>query len=117
MGVGVSWSYQYIWHKRTSPSTYEIPEYPFPPLPGPTYTRNECFDLAGPRPRRPQGSAKQALQLQSDVKTLGRRCHGRPQSGNQRRERRPPNTLVKRFKAMGVHGAISDSKTPYLRFF
>ena len=56
--------------------------------------------------------SKQALQLQTDVKTLADDAMEGRKVGT-KGEKKASEYLVKRFKEMGLTGAISDSKTPY----
>ena len=56
--------------------------------------------------------SKQALQLQTDVKTLAADAMEGRKVGT-KGEKKASEYLVKRFKEMGVQGAISDSKMPY----
>ena len=56
--------------------------------------------------------SKQALQLQTDVKTLADDSMEGRKVGT-KGEKKASEYLVKRFKEMGLTGAISDSKTPY----
>jgi hypothetical protein len=56
--------------------------------------------------------SKQALQLQTDVKTLADDAMEGRKVGT-KGEKKASEYLVKRFKEMGLSGAISDSKTPY----
>ncbi|MEK9830255.1 MAG: M20/M25/M40 family metallo-hydrolase [Schleiferiaceae bacterium] len=56
--------------------------------------------------------SKQALQLQTDVKTLADDAMEGRKVGT-KGEKKASEYLVKRFKEMGLNGAISDSKTPY----
>ena len=56
--------------------------------------------------------SKQALQLQTDVKTLANDAMEGRKVGT-KGEKKAAEYLVKRYKEMGVQGAISDSKTPY----
>lgn len=56
--------------------------------------------------------SKQALQLQTDVRTLADDAMEGRKVGT-KGEKKASEYLVKRFKEMGLSGAISDSKTPY----
>lgn len=60
--------------------------------------------------------SKQALQLQTDVKTLADDAMEGRKVGT-KGEKKASEYLVKRFKEMGLTGAISDSKTPYFDSF
>ena len=60
--------------------------------------------------------SKQALQLQTDVKTLADDAMEGRKVGT-KGEKKASEYLVKRFKEMGLTGAISDSKTPYFDTF
>ena len=60
--------------------------------------------------------SKQALQLQTDVKTLADDAMEGRKVGT-KGEKKASEYLVKRFKEMGLTGAISDSKTHYFDSF
>ena len=89
---------------------------PFPPLPGPAYTRNECFDVAGAGPRGPQGSAKQALQLQTDVKTLGQTMRWKAAKWEPKARKKASEYLGEALQSDGrAREPFPTAKTPYLR--
>ena len=57
--------------------------------------------------------SKEALQLQMDVKTLADDAMEGRKVGT-KGEQKAADYLVKRFKALGLNGAISGSRTPYI---
>jgi len=69
MGVGVSWSCQYIWHKRTSPSYMKFQNTPFRFYLALLTLAMSALTWQAQAQEAPRLS-KEALQLQLDVKTL-----------------------------------------------
>jgi hypothetical protein len=115
MGVGVSWSCQYIWHKRTSPSYMKFQNTPFRFYLALLTLAMSALTWQAQAQEAPRLS-KEALQLQLDVKTLSDDAMEGRKVGT-KGEKKASEYLVKRFKSMGVNGAISDSKTPYYDSF
>jgi hypothetical protein len=107
----ISWAYKYIWHKPSLELTMKIRNTAFRLALGlilPLVFGASHSALAQDAPKL----SKQALQLQMDVKTLADDAMEGRKVGT-KGEKMASEYLVKRFKSMGLNGAISDSKTPF----